>query len=97
MGRIAGKPWKMDKSEWLIDWENPEEVKKHSREYYRRNRDRLSKLKKDFYGEKEYGDIIRAIQREYYKANKDKKKEYQQRNRERRRRYRKEYYLKHGK
>jgi len=50
MGRIAGKPWKMDKSEWLIDWENPEEVKKHSREYYRRNRDRLSKLKKDRYG-----------------------------------------------
>ena len=38
MGRIAGKPWKMDKFEWLIDWENPEEVKKRSREYYRRNR-----------------------------------------------------------
>ena len=96
MGRIAGKPWKMDKSEWLIDWENPEEVKKHSREYYRRNRDRLSKLKKDRHGG-EYGDIIRAIQREYYRANKDKKNEYLQRNKERRRKYRREYYLKHGK
>lgn len=96
MGRIAGKPWKMDKSEWLIDWENPEEVKKHSMEYYRRNRDRLSKLEKDRYGG-EYGDIIRAIQREYYRANKDKKKDYQLRNKERRRRYRREYYLKHGK
>jgi len=81
MGRIAGNPWKMDKSEWLIDWENPEEIKKYFREYYRKNRDRLSKLKKDRYGG-EYGDIIRGIQREYYKGNKDKKRE---------------YYLKHGK
>ena len=95
MGRIAGKPRKMDKSEWLIDWENPEEVKKHSKEYYRRNRDRLSKLKKDRY-EGKYGDIIRAIQREYYRGNKDKKREYQQRNREWVNRYKREYYLKHG-
>ena len=46
----------------------------------------------------EYAELMKTVSRDYYRANKDKKRDYpyQLTNRERIRRYRREYYLRTG-